>query len=52
MEVVFSQVPVEDLGELESLGESEEQGDVIDPLMGQGESVDHGGAIPKGWGKP
>jgi hypothetical protein len=51
MEVVFAQVAVEDLGASEPLGETEEQGGVIDPLMGQGEGVGPGGVIPRGGGK-
>jgi hypothetical protein len=47
VEVVFAQVAVEDLGASEPLGETEEQGGVIDPLMGQGEGVGPGGVIPR-----
>ena len=51
MERVGGEMPVEDLGELELDEESQEQGHVIDPFMGQFECGIHGGSPTNGWGK-
>jgi hypothetical protein len=47
-----SQVPVEDFGELQSMGQSDEQGDIVDAFMDQTEGLGHGDPPRGDWGKP
>ena len=52
VEGVGWEMAVEDLGELELDEEAQEQGHVIDPLVGQFEGGVHGGSPTSGLGKP
>jgi len=53
MEMVPSEALIEDLREVQTPGQAEDQGEVVDPLMDQVQGVPHGGlhhkpGVPRG----
>src|SRR5215210_1907407 len=47
VEMMSSQMPIEDRGEVELLGQADQQGDVVDAFVDQGQGLGHGRSLPE-----